>query len=248
MDQGERGKILLAVDGSEHALEAVGYVSRIAPFKRLEVVLYNVHNPIPEAYWDLDKKASYGWAIHDVRAWEREYDKNLQAYLEQAKKILWQAEFPKDSVAVKIHKREKGIARDIVREANHGYRCVIVGRKGMSRLKDLVLGSVATKLVEKLSSSPLVVVGKQPAQGPVLLAMDGSEGAMRAVDHVGALLGASDLEVTLLHVIRVGNHGYIKEAEEEIEKAFDEAKQRLTASGFERQQVATKIVTGALQR
>jgi nucleotide-binding universal stress UspA family protein len=151
-------------------------------------------------------------------------------------------------VTVKIHKREKGIARDIVREAKRGYCCVIVGRKGMSKLKDLVLGSVATKLVEKLSLIPLVVVGKQPKQGAVLLAMDGSEGAMRAVDHVGALLGRSDFEVTLLHVIRVGNNGYIKEAEKEIGKAFDEAKRRLTKSGFEQNQIATKIITGAPSR
>ena len=70
-------KILLAVDGSEHALEAVRYVSKMPPFRELEVVLFNVHSPIPEAYWDLGKKASFGWAIHDVRAWERERDKTL---------------------------------------------------------------------------------------------------------------------------------------------------------------------------
>jgi nucleotide-binding universal stress UspA family protein len=241
-------KILLAVDGSEPALEAVRYVSKMPPFIKLEVMLFNVHSPIPEAYWDLGKKASFGWAINEVRVWERDRDKTLQEYLEKAKKILWRAGFPKDSVKVKIREREKGIARDIAREAKRGYRCVIVGRKGMSKLKELVLGSVATKLVEKLSFIPLIVVGKKPKQGALLLAMDGSEGAMKAVDHVGALLGASDLEVTLIHVIRGNNSGYIKESEEEIGKAFDEAKGRLTKSGFEPYQITTKTITGALSR
>ena len=39
----------------------------------------------------------------------------------------------------------------------------------------------------------------------ILLALDGSEGAMKAVDHVGTLLAGSDYEVTLLHVMREVN-------------------------------------------
>jgi nucleotide-binding universal stress UspA family protein len=243
-----RKKILLAVDGSEHALEAVRYVSKMPPFRELEVVLFNVHSPIPEAYWDLGNKASFGWAIHDVRAWEMVHDKTLQEYLEKAKKILWRAGFPKDAVTVKIKKREKDVARDIAREAVRGYSCVVVGRKGMSKFKDLVLGSVSTKLVEKLSLIPLVVVGEKPKQGAVLLAMDGSETAMRAVDQMGALLGASDLEVALIHVIRGDNSRYLEKAKEATGKAFDEAKGRLTKAGFEPYQITTKTMTGALSR
>jgi hypothetical protein len=66
-----------------------------------------------------------------------------------------------------------------------------------------VIGSVAGKLVEKLTHVPLWVVGgKDPEPGRFLLALDASKGAVKAVHHVGTMLGGSNSEVTLLHVIR----------------------------------------------
>ena len=102
--------------------------------------------------------------------------------MEKAEKVLWGGGIPKDSVKINIHGREKGIDRDILKESELGYRCVVVGRKGMNPLKDLVLGSVPAKLIEKLSSIPLVVVGKNPRPGSALLALDGSENSRGIVD------------------------------------------------------------------
>jgi nucleotide-binding universal stress UspA family protein len=44
--------------------------------------------------------------------------------------------------------QKKGIARDIIREARNGYDAVVTRRRGMTGLRSIVLGSVATKLVE----------------------------------------------------------------------------------------------------
>ena len=185
-------KILLAVDGSNYALGAVRYVSNILSPRNTEVVMFHVHNKIPESYWDLERGASPGWRVSEVRAWEREYEKTLREYMEKAERISRRAGFPEDSIKVKIPKREKGIARDIVREAKSGYNCVVVGRRGISKLKDLVLGSISTKLIERLDFVPLIVVGKKPDPGALLLALDGSENSMRAVDFVGAMIGGAN--------------------------------------------------------
>ena len=48
-------KVLLAVDGSEDALCAVRYVSNLAPFHKMKIVLFNVFSSIPESYRDLAK-------------------------------------------------------------------------------------------------------------------------------------------------------------------------------------------------
>ena len=64
-------KILLAVDGSEHAFEAVRYVSKLQPFQKMEVVLFNVLNIIPEAYWDLGKHTPHVAKIREVRCWQK---------------------------------------------------------------------------------------------------------------------------------------------------------------------------------
>jgi len=144
-----------------------------------------------------------------------------------------------------------------------------VGRKGLSKLKDLVFGSIAQKLVEKISHIPIWVVGGNPQAGKILLALDTSEGAMKGVDHVGAMLGRLDYEVALLHVIReVTSYSWLREGEDfissklkdsadakwledvrmEMGPVFDEARIRLINAGFDPNRVTTKYITGASSR
>jgi nucleotide-binding universal stress UspA family protein len=214
----------------------------------MATVLYNVNSKIPEAYWDLEKNSSAAWRISEVRAWEKEHDKVIQGCMRTAEKMLQVAGFPKESIEVKIHNRKQGFARDIAKEAERGYDGVLVGRKGMSNLKDLVLGSIATKLIEKISSVPILVVGKNPQTGSVLLALDGSDNATRAVDYVGKILGGSDYEARLIHVIRSDNPEYVNERKMEMNGVFDEARAALIISGFNPVRITTKIITGAGSR
>ncbi|MFC1821888.1 universal stress protein [Thermodesulfobacteriota bacterium] len=248
MDKPNKPKILLAVDGSEYALEAVRYVSKFPTFQKKQIVLFNVYNKIPECYWDLERNPQVGSRIKSIEVWARQQEKELQQYMSAAKQILLKASFPKNSVMIKRHEREKGLARDILREAQQGYESVIIGRRGMSKLKDLVLGSVSAKLVEKMNFAPLFVIGNNPQIGKVLLGLDGSEGALKAVDFVGDTLGKSNFEVKLMHVIRSDRKEFIEETKKKIEVLFDEAGARLEISGFAPEKIATKIVTKAASR
>ncbi|MCF8131189.1 MAG: universal stress protein [Deltaproteobacteria bacterium] len=241
-------KMLLAVDGSENSLEIVRYAAKIPAFREMATVLYNVRSKIPEGYWDLEKNGSAAWRISEARVWEKEHDKVIQGCMLKAENILKRAGFPKESVEVKIHNRKSGFARDIAKEAKQGYDGVMVGRKGMSNLKDFVLGSIATKLIEKISFIPILVVGKNPETGSVLLALDGSENATRAVDYVGKILGGSDYAATLIHVIRSDNPEYVNERKMEMNGVFDEAREALITSGFNPDRITTKIITGARSR
>ena len=84
--------------------------------------------------------------------------------------------------------------------------------------------------------------------GAILLALDGSDNSMRTVDSVGSMLGGSDFEVTLIHVIRGEDKGYVKEAEKAVRRVFDEAERRLIRLGCEPGQITTKIIKGAHSR
>jgi nucleotide-binding universal stress UspA family protein len=241
-------RILLAVDGSEGALEAARYVGNIPSFHQMEVVLFNVHGKIPESYWDLEKDPPLGWRLKEVKAWEMGFRKNIQEHMEKATRILWRAGFPKEAVKTNIHERKKGIARDILTEAKRGYSCVFVGRKGVSKVKDLILGSVSTKLLEKISFTTLVVVGTKPLAGAVLLALDGSENSMRTVDYMGQILGGSPLDLCLINVIRGDKREFVKGAKSKIGSVLEQAKRQLIRSGFDGAQISTRIITGAHSR
>jgi len=254
-------KILLAVDGSDRSFETVRYVSKIPPFHQMQVVLLYVYRGVPQNYSDLGKAPQFKESVRSARAWEAQQKEALKEHSKKVTQILLDAGFPKEAVSVKIRHRKKGIARDIIKEAHEGYDFVVVGRKSTGKIKEIALGSVATKLVEKISFNTLVVVGKSVEPGKVLLALDGSEGSMQAVDCVCATLGDCDAcETELVHVIRedhtfdrdgqqfVLKDSSIKEAKESIITFFNEAKSRLIKSGFESDQISTEIITGVNSR
>lgn len=251
-------KMLLAVDGSEYAFNAVRYVSQLAPLHKMKVVLFNVFSSVPESYRDLEKDPQFSRAAREVMGWEMQRKKTIQEYMDKARGTLLHSGFSNNTIKVKIQNRKKGIARDIIKEAKNGYSAVIIGRKGDANFKEMVIGSVATKIVHKLSFLPLLMIGKIPPDKKILIAVDGSENAMRAVDYVASTLGGFEFEITLLNVIRGDLEAEIphlffsekslKDAKKEITAVFDDAKQRLTDAGFQSNQITTKIVSGTRSR
>ena len=81
---------------------------------------------------------------------------------------------------------------------------------------DLVLGSVTTKLFEKVSFMPLHLIGRELSPEKAFVAVDGSANSMRGVDYVGSCFGGSDFKVNLFHVIR-GDEGAITRRKEHDE-------------------------------
>ena len=202
MKKQKKKKILVPVDGSDRALNTVRYVARVEPFRKMDIVLFHVFSSVPEGYWDLEKDPRSTSTVRQVRAWEIGQRKRIKQYMEQASQYLLKAGVSPESITIKIQNRKKGIARDIIREARNGYEAVVTRRRGMTGLRRIVLGSVATKLLTQITFLPLILVGKLTLSHKLLLAFDGSENAVNAVKFAGALLGGFDYEVDLVSVIR----------------------------------------------
>lgn len=256
-----RGKILVAVDGSEHATGAVRYVSEITSLKDMQVVLFHVYSKLPAHYKDQERKPEFDHRMRkEIDRLYMRQENVIQEHVGKARQILLNAGFPSDAIEEKMQAEEKGLARDIIHEAHDDYSAVVIGRKGVSELEALFMGGVSSKLIEKIDFTPLWVVGEGAKPKKILLGLDGSEGAMQAVDYVGKMIAGSDLEVTLVHVIRGGespksgyhlllpSNEYIEEAKEEIGANMDKARRHLIEFGVEPNQISKKIVTGAYSR
>jgi nucleotide-binding universal stress UspA family protein len=248
MPKSDSNRILIALDGSDRAFDTIRYICEIPCLRPMEVVLFTVTSPIPESYWDLERQAQYGRRVKDIRIWEEQQHKAIQEYMEEARRKLVENGFAEESVSVTIEARKTGIARDIIKEAKRGYHSVAVGRKGMRRIKDLVLGSVASKLVETMEFTPMLVVGRRyPKPTKILLALDGSEGALCALDFALNTFEGCE-EMALTHVIRSEDTGYIHTHREKILPVLRMAKSQLINHGYRPEQVVTKIITGVESR
>ncbi len=153
-------KILVAVDESKNSMKAVNYVAK-GMEKTGAVTLFSVL-PDATAACGLDspaltplfKKGKQAFcAVEDAKK------DSVKAFMEKAKQTLVKGGFPSKNVAVKIRKKKVGIARDILKEAEHGkYTTLVIGRRGLSGIKQFVLGSVSNKIVQLAKKVSVIVV------------------------------------------------------------------------------------------
>ena len=146
----DKRRILIAVDGSRHSLDATRYVAGTCHPANLEVTLMHVLPTAPETFWDLEK-ADYFKA--ETRGhhpqWKQEKREVAQSFLTKAKGSLVEAGVAENAVALMLKEREVGIARDILAQSTQGYDAVVVARRGLSEFQESYLGSVCQKIVER---------------------------------------------------------------------------------------------------
>ena len=268
MSNSVRRSVLVSVDGSDQAMAAVRYVTNTVPPRGVKIVLYHIMTRVPESFLDLQRQPSFNYRIADIREWELQQEQAIQEFMEQACEVLEAAGIPRQSVIVRIDERKVGIARDVITESQAGYHTVVVGRRGVSELKDFVLGSIANKLVEKLVHIPIWVIGGGEQRGKFLIALDASEGAMLAVDYVADMLsGAPPFDVTLCHVVKgfdifhqlvgkpapqTSEKAWQDSLEKELEKVgkgmesvFADATKRLLRAGLAPARISEKVLRGS---
>ncbi len=262
----ERSKLLISTDGSEYSLGTVRYVSSILDPERFHVVLFHVLTRVPESFIDLEKMPAYRYRLVSVETWEKQQEQTVESYMQKAKAILFKAGFPEEAVSVKIQERKVGIGRDIAAESREGYCAVAVGRKGLSELKDFMLGSIANKILE-LVSIPIWVIGGTELPQKILLCLDSSEGAMVSARHLSSIVcGSESCNVVLFHA--AGGFGafrklmrevfsseedkraakkmeiQLKESAKLLEPSFDKARGLLLSGGIDSGRIDQKIVSG----
>ncbi len=262
MDNNRR-RILLVVDGSYQAYEAVNYVSGIVPPSGSEIVLLHVMSKVPEAFWDLEKDPLWQQKVQTVRGWEIQQEKKINDFMQRARQVFLDAGFPDSAVKADLRERKDGIARDIGAESHRGYDTVILGRRGLSTIPDLSLGGVASKVVLKVTDLAVWLVGGRPDSSGIIVGIDASEGSMRAVDHVAMMTDGLAKKILLLHVIRKiadlpediegsaieeFQKMRMEKAEQEIEPVMAKARLMLQNRGLKSGDISVKIVKNASTR
>ncbi len=252
-------KMLVLLDGSDRSRLTLDYIASVEPFQKASLVLFYVYSQIPECYWDLDNDPTRPNAVKGFEAWRKEKLEKIEAFMQEAKKRLVQAGFAERNLAINIHERQRGIARDILEESQKGYDAIILRRRGMGKIQGITLGSVSNKLLSRLPEAPILLAGKRAHNHNLIIAVDGSPSSVRAVDFVARQFGSYDYSVELFHVIRgVGtlnptNPEFIPAEmfaliQEEVMRRLEELKQKLIAAGFSEEKVSGKVLNGAESR
>ena len=76
----------------------------------------------------------------------------------KARERLLKAGFEEGNIAVKVEDKKKGVARGIVEEARSGYDLIVLGRRGLSGIKEFFLGSISQKVLQSAKGLSLLIV------------------------------------------------------------------------------------------
>ena len=140
-------KILVAVDGSKYSIDAVRFLTANLTWAREQpqVELLHVHAPVP--------KLSGLGAVIGKKQLERYYQEQGAEALAAARQLLDAAKMPYNA-----HVLVGPPAETIVAHAKKA-RCdlLLIGHRGMGAAANMVLGSIATKLLQ-LSPIPVLLV------------------------------------------------------------------------------------------
>ena len=152
-------KILVALDDSENALRAVKFIgehftpdSNITLFSVIldTAAICDMNSPSLTPYF----RAQQG-TFCSLEDRKKELVKEA---LENAKEALIEAGFEEKKINIKMEGQNKGIARDIIDMASSDYDVVVLGRRGLSGIKEFFLGSVSQKVLHGAKDVSVLLV------------------------------------------------------------------------------------------
>ena len=150
-------KILVAIDGSDHSMKAAEYAIDIARDNKSQLIALTVLDIAKVGY----AASSFITSPMDGLNELQRKRKQAQEWLEQVSKMTAQKSTTADNSSIQFTSQieeSMSIAGSIVDYAdNHNIDLIVVGSRGISGFRKLLLGSVASRIVTYASCPVLVI-------------------------------------------------------------------------------------------
>lgn len=258
-------KILLAIDDSEHAKNAVRYAAMISSaVKNLTYTLFHVQPTVSQYLADEAATSPKAKAALD-KVYKKQTQQGMRV-LEDQKARMVDLGIDGGRIELVTVPRNAGLAKDILQYAqDRHYDAIVVGRRGLSRLQEVFMGSLTRNLLEFSEAIPVWIIDREIVSSTIMLAVDGSASSFRAADHLSFMVGGNpSARITLFHVTPGFNDCFIADPDttataakneeseiEEILKSGDKkcmdtflahARRMLAEAGLSEDQVTLKTV------
>lgn len=250
-------KILVAVDDSPHSRQAVDYAARMKTLiPGLGFTLMHIQPPVSQFLLDEAQRSSQAQAeLNRAAARNAEAARGLLA---KFKDLMVRAGVPEAEIDLLTLPRHMGLAKDILDQAEGGlFDAVLLGRRGISSVQQMFLGSVSAHLIQNSALIPVWLVDGAVSSKQVLAAVEGSESALRAVDHLAFMLsGNPEVRIRFFHVAprlkdfcevnfaqkpAEGLEALIAQGDQRcMDDFFSAALAKLQSAGFQEKQIETQ--------
>jgi nucleotide-binding universal stress UspA family protein len=193
-------KLLIAVDASVYSSNTLHYLEQLfAHLDDIRLHLLNVItcNPSETASAWLDE-------LELMSTLSQEEQKRFSAakkFLHKAVERLGRNGIGPDQVTTEVKISTTNPADEVLNIARKGrFDALVLGRRGVSKLEELIMGSVSSTMFEKCHDVPIWIIDGQVDSRKFLVPVDGSHFTLQAVDHLCFMLKNNPYaEVTLFH-------------------------------------------------
>jgi nucleotide-binding universal stress UspA family protein len=190
-------RILVAVDGSEKSFKTVSIVGQLLKDKAdVDMILLHCIQALPSLYT--------GYSESQLQVPSLDLQRSGNAVLDQARKLLVDAGFPKERIERKLNLDSSDPGQDILAEAeNSKIRTIILGRRGKGQLDSLLLGSVSSMVAQYAEHRSVWIVDAEvhPTR-KVLIAMEGVPDSRALTYYTSEVMsGLPELSFTFLHLM-----------------------------------------------
>ncbi len=193
-------KILVAVDGSSYSNNTLQYLgSLFAPITEMKLHLYSAisSSSLPPGKEWLDELE----LMNSLPPAAQRKLRTTRTYMKTAIGKLERLGISPDRVTTEVRLARSTVADDILHEGRQGlYDAIVIGRRGLTKLEEIVMGSISASLFERSHDVPLWIIDGKVDSHKFLVPIDGSFCSMMAVDHLSHILaGCGYCRITLFH-------------------------------------------------
>lgn len=191
-------KIMVAIDGSAYSSNSLDYLIRL--FHNDTNISFHLFSVVSASSGDQNWMFEVDPLRQHSPATER---KKITAtrYLRDAKERLARNGFNEDNITFSAEITSAQTAVAIHHEACKGlYDALVIGRRGIGKVGEMLLGSVSAHLVDVCYEMPLWIVDGEIKSTRFLLAVHTMPKSLIAADHLGYIVkDHPDVDVMLYH-------------------------------------------------
>jgi nucleotide-binding universal stress UspA family protein len=138
-------RVLIAIDSSENSLRAVDHAGFMLAGTECQVTLFHtmrhLRRFVPKEVLDEAPE------LEDL--WKSKAGEEIGPYMTKAEEMLLEAGLSENQITSKVVDGSRSAANDILEEArSNGYGTLILGRRGLTGVKEFFMGSVTAKVLQ----------------------------------------------------------------------------------------------------
>ena len=193
-------KILVAVDGSTYSNNTIHYLGTLfGQHPEVEIHLLSIIScsSLPPGKEWMDELELMNCLPPDALKRLR----SAKTYMKTATTKLERFGISREKITSEVKLAKFSVSNDIITEARTGlFDALVIGRRGITKLEELVMGSISEEILKKCHDLPIWIIDGHVDSHKFLVPIDGSFCSMMAVDHLAYILqDSSHSQITLFH-------------------------------------------------